>query len=159
MQIGNENPARHAGAAQPGAHRRRQRAEVSVTDRGFQRLLASLDNSGNDRTGHWRATLGWQHANLTDHDDMLALQYQTSPTHPSRVDVRSLGYRLPLYGPRMVFDAYAARSSVDGGSTATVRPATCAAMRAPASRRPAPAASRAWVKPISAWPAPDWRST
>ncbi|HNB43579.1 MAG TPA: ShlB/FhaC/HecB family hemolysin secretion/activation protein [Burkholderiaceae bacterium] len=120
MQIGNENPARHVRVLlKPGERPGETDAEVSVTDRGFQRLLASLDNSGNARTGHWRATLGWQHANLTDRDDTLALQYQTSPTHPSRVDVRSLGYRLPLYGPRLVFDAYAARSSVDGGSTAT----------------------------------------
>jgi hemolysin activation/secretion protein len=120
MQLGNENPARHVRVLlKPGEQRGQTDAEVTVTDRSFQRLLASLDNSGNAHTGHWRAMLGWQHANLTDRDDTLALQYQTSPTHPSRVDVRSLGYRLPLYGPRMVIDAYAARSSVDGGSTAT----------------------------------------
>lgn len=120
LQMANENPAKHLRVLlKPGERSGAIDAEVTVEESRFQRFQLLADNSGNSATGRWRAGLGWQHANLSDHDDTLALQYQTSPSHPSRVDVRSLAYRLPFYGPRLVLDAFAARSDIDGGQVST----------------------------------------
>ncbi len=120
LQLANENPAKHLRVLlKPGERPGETDAEVSVSDLPYQRFTLLADNSGNARTGRWRVGLGWQHANLSDADDTLALQYQTSPTHTSRVDVRSLAYRRPFYGPRLLLDAFAARSDIDGGSVAT----------------------------------------
>jgi hemolysin activation/secretion protein len=78
-----------------------------------------LDSTGNDRTGNYRASLGWQHASITGHDDVLGAQLQVSPTELQQVAVLSLGYRWPLYAQRMAIDAFFAYSDVDGGTTAS----------------------------------------
>lgn len=118
LRIANENPARQVQVLiSPGQATGQAAAELRVTEQPLQRLTLGLDNTGNARTGDWRVSAGWQHANLSGHDDVLVGQLQTSPTHADRVRVLSGGYRLPLYAQRMALDAFAAWSDVDGGAT------------------------------------------
>jgi hemolysin activation/secretion protein len=117
LQIANENPGRSmAVLLGPGAAPGEVQATVKVDEQPLHRFSASLDNSGNDRTGNYRLGLGWQHADLTGHDDQFSLNLQTSPTEPSMVRVASAGYRWPLPGLRAAVDVFAAYSNVDGGT-------------------------------------------
>lgn len=118
LRIANENPARQVQVLiSPGQATGQAAAELRVTEQALQRITLGLDNTGNARTGDWRVSAGWQHANLSGRDDVLVAQLQTSPSQPDRVRVVSGGYRLPLYAQRMALDAFAAWSDVDGGST------------------------------------------
>ena len=117
LQIANENPGRSmAVLLGPGAAPGEVQATVKVDEQPVQRFSASLDNTGNSRTGELRLGLGWQHADLTGHDDAISVNLQTSPTEPDRVQVASLGYRWPLPGLRAAVDVFAAYSNVDGGT-------------------------------------------
>lgn len=121
LRMANENPARQLQLLlQPGQGPGQADARIAVEELPQQRWTVSLDNTGNERTGDYRASIAWQHANLTDRDDVLGLQAQTSPTEPSLVRVFSGGYRLPLYRQRMAIDLFAAYSDVEGGSTQTI---------------------------------------
>jgi hemolysin activation/secretion protein len=120
MQIANENPARRLRVLlKPGQRAGEIEAEVTVQEAALRQVTASLDDTGNTRTGEYRASIGWTHANLSGNDDVLSVQYQTSPTKPSQVTVVSAGYRLPLYRALTIVDAFLAYSDVDGGSVAT----------------------------------------
>lgn len=115
LQLANENPSRRYGVLLgPGAAPGAVDATIKVEEKPLQRWSLALDNSGNERSGHWRASLGWQHADLSGHDDVLGLQLQTSPTDTDKVQVGSLGYRLPLVRLLAAVDLFAAYSSVDG---------------------------------------------
>ena len=119
LQIANENPGRSmAVLLGPGSAPGEVQATVKVDEQAVQRFSASLDNSGNSRTGRYRLGLGWQHADLSGHDDVLSLNLQTSPTEPNMVRVASAGYRVPLPGLRAAIDLFAAYSNVDGGTQA-----------------------------------------
>ena len=117
LQIANENPGRSmAVLLGPGAAPGEVQATVKVDELPVHRFSATLDNTGNSRTGHLRLGVGWQHADLTGHDDLFSLNLQTSPTDPGMVRVASLGYRWPLPGLRAAVDLFAAYSNVDGGT-------------------------------------------
>lgn len=116
LQIANENPARSiAVLLGPGDAPGQVLATVKVDEQPVQRFSVALDNSGNDRTGKYRLGLGWQHADISGHDDLLGLQLQASPTESSAVQVVSAGYRLPLPRQRAALDLFAAYSDVNGG--------------------------------------------
>lgn len=119
IQLANENPARHLDVLlQPGAQAGEVEARVQVTELPVQRFTLGLDNTGSPGT-RWRASAGYQHANLFGRDHVLALQLQVAPEDLDSVAVLSANYRVPLYGLGMSIDAYAAYSDVDGGTTAT----------------------------------------
>lgn len=121
VEMANENPGRQLNVLlQPGAAPGAIDARVTVDEQPLQRWTATLDNRGNERTGRWRASLGWQHADLTGRDDVLVVQGQTSPDEPDAVKVLSTSYRLPLYAQRVFIDAFAAYSDVDAGTTSTL---------------------------------------
>ena len=120
LRIANENPAKQVQVLlKPGQQSGQVEAELEVQELPLQRYTVGLDNTGNDRTGNYRASLGWQHASITGHDDVLGAQLQVSPTELQQVAVLSLGYRWPLYAQRMAIDAFFAYSDVDGGTTAS----------------------------------------
>ncbi len=120
LQMANENPGRSTTVLlQPGAQSGQVDAAVTVTESPLHRFTVGLDNTGSASTGRSRASLAWQHASLTGHDDVLSVQALTSPEEPSLVRVFSVGYRWPVYTWLTVFDAYASYSDVDGGSTPT----------------------------------------
>lgn len=116
LQLANENPGRQLGVLLgPGTAPGEVEATLKVDEQSATRWNLGLDNTGNERTGDWRASLGWQHADISGHDDVLSVQAQTSPTKPSKVKVLSAGYRLPLVAQLAALDLFAAYSSVDGG--------------------------------------------
>lgn len=120
LQMANENPGRQVGVLLgPGAQPGQVKATVQVQESDPQRWQLNLDNSGNRRTGRYRASLGWQHADLTGRDDVLSVQLQTSPTAADAVAVVSGGYRYPLPGWLSALDLFAAYNDVDGGTSAT----------------------------------------
>jgi hemolysin activation/secretion protein len=121
LRIANENPAKQVQVLlKPGKAPGEADVEVLVQEHRLQRFMVGLDNTGNDRTGNYRASLGWQHASITGHDDVIGAQLQFSPTEADQVRVLSAGYRWPFYAQRMVFDAFAAYSDVDAGTTASI---------------------------------------
>src|SRR5262249_11111830 len=91
-----------------------------VTEDPVARWTVALDNRGNPNTGDWRASLGWQHANLSGRDDVFSALLQTSPDKPDAVKVASVGYRMPFYEQRIAVDAYAAYSDIKPGAVSTV---------------------------------------
>ena len=120
IQLANENPARQVQVLlQPGAEPGSIAAKLGVTEGPPQRWHARLDNSGGERTGRWRAALGWQHADFLGGDRVLSTEFQTAPEDPAAVKVLSAGLRQPLYAQLMALDGYAAWSDVDGGTSQT----------------------------------------
>ncbi|QPF71481.1 ShlB/FhaC/HecB family hemolysin secretion/activation protein [Roseateles sp. DAIF2] len=88
-------------------------AKVKVDDRSPHRFGLTLDNSGSDASGDWRIGGLYQHENLFDRDHAASLAYSTSPDSPSgvRINIFSVGYRLPLYGWGNSIDLVYGRSS------------------------------------------------
>lgn len=120
LRIANENPARNAQVLlKPGQKPGETEAHVAVQEQPPQSWTVGLDNTGNSRTGGYRASLGWQHASLTGHDDVAGVQLQTSPTEPSKLKVISGAYRWPLYGRHMVIEGFAAWSDISGANSTT----------------------------------------
>ena len=117
IELANENPSKRVQVLlRPGNQPGDVAADLTVTDRSPQAFSLSVDDTGNDRTGKWRAGLGWQHANVWGIDDVVSLQYQTSLTKPGQVAVASAFYRHPAPDWLMVWDGYIAYSDVDGGT-------------------------------------------
>ena len=120
IQIANESPAKNVQVLlQPGAEVGSVAARVTVAEQAVQRFNTRLDNTGTERTGRWRAALGWQHANVAGRDQVFSAELQTAPEHPKAVAVASGAYRIPLYTQAMALDAYAAWSDVEAGKTGT----------------------------------------
>jgi len=120
IQSTNDNPAKHVGVTlMAGARPGDIDAEVNVMDSKPLQYLVGYNNTGTSATGMQRLSVGVQHANLFDRDHVGTLQYQTSPDHPERVHIYSLGYRVPLYALAASVDAFYAHSSVSNGTTAT----------------------------------------
>ncbi|MBH9579284.1 ShlB/FhaC/HecB family hemolysin secretion/activation protein [Inhella proteolytica] len=120
IQLANENPAHQTQVLlQPGAQPGQVGAVLTVQQQPPSRWHARLDNSGGERTGRWRAALGWQHANFAGGDRVLSTEFQTAPEEPSAVKVFSAGLRQPFYASLLALDAYGAWSDVDGGTSQT----------------------------------------
>jgi hemolysin activation/secretion protein len=120
IELANENPSKRVQVLlRPGNQPGEVAADLTVVDRSPQAFSVSVDDTGNERTGKWRAGLGWQHANVWGIDDVVSLQYQTSLTKPGQVAVASAFYRHPVPGWLMVWDGYIAYSDVDGGTRNT----------------------------------------
>lgn len=120
IELANENPSKRVQVLlRPGNQPGEVAADLTVVDRSPQSFSISVDDTGNDRTGKWRGSLGWQHGNVWGIDDVVSLQYQTSLTKPGQVAVASAFYRHPVPGSMLVWDGYVAYSDVDGGTRNT----------------------------------------
>lgn len=120
IQSTNDNPAKNVrvtlmAGEKPGDID----ADVAVTDTNPLQYLLGYNNTGTSATGKQRLSVGIQHANLFDKDQVATFQYQTSPQHTDRVRIFSLGYRIPLYAHAASVDAFFAHSTVSNGTTAT----------------------------------------
>lgn len=100
-QLVNENPAKKVevtlGASEEEG---KVNARVDVAEEPPQRFYLTLDNTGTHSSGKHKLGIAWQNANLFNRDQMLTLAYTTALDAPGgvKVDIYSLGYRLPLYG-------------------------------------------------------------
>jgi len=116
-QLVNENPAKQVTVALQAADDPGQvDATVRVTDEKPSRISAYVDNTGTPNTGNYRIGAGYQHANLSNHDDVLNVQAITSPNHVSDVKIFGAGYRIPIYKWAGVVDVLAGYSSVNSGT-------------------------------------------
>ena len=88
---------------------------IKVDDERPWRVVATVDNTGNSDTGYLRSGIGFQHTNLFNRDHTVSMQYITSPTNPSRVNIFGLGYHAPLYSLNSSFDVFAGHSNVNSG--------------------------------------------
>jgi len=121
VQLANENPAKQVDVVlRPGDQAGTVDASVEVIDVRPLKAFATLDNTGNARTGHFRLGAGVQHANLFNRDHVGTFNYVTSPGKESQVSLYSGSYRLPLYSPGDSMDFILAYSDVDAGTTQTV---------------------------------------
>ena len=120
IQFANENPSRQISLAlEPGPKQGDIEARVTVNELPTTRWSFSLDNTGNESTGHLRGTIGYQNTALWGLDHQLNAQVQFAPDQISAVAVVSAGYRIPFYGPGVTLDMFAAYSDVEGGTATT----------------------------------------
>jgi hypothetical protein len=74
--------------------------KVEVKEEDPERVYVTLDNTGTKASGKHRIGVSYQNANMGNRDQVLTLAYTTALDQPSgvKVDIFSIGYRLPLYG-------------------------------------------------------------
>jgi len=118
LRVANENPAKKIALQFRSEDNPEElHAEIRVKDQKSWRFILSGDNTGTDSTGLYRVGLGFQYYNLFDSDQVMTLQYSTSPDHFSNVSIVSGSYRLPLYRLGDTLDIFGAYSDVNGGTT------------------------------------------
>ena len=120
VQLANDNPAKQINVTLAAVEATDQiDATVSVKDDAPIRLMVNVDNTGSGDTGHWRTGVALQHSNLFDRDHVATVAYTTSPDSPSgaKVDLYSLGYRVPLYAMGDSIDFIYGKSNVSSGQT------------------------------------------
>ncbi|TXT25842.1 MAG: hypothetical protein FD134_823 [Gallionellaceae bacterium] len=93
-------------------------ADVKVQDSPPLSVYASLQNTGEDRTGDWRATVGVRHGNLFDRDHALSASYTSSPGHWGDVRQYGMFYTVPFYAQGGSLTAFASYSNVNSGTIA-----------------------------------------
>ncbi|EJM96069.1 hemolysin activation/secretion protein [Herbaspirillum sp. YR522] len=122
VQLANDNPAKQVNVNLATADDGGIDATVNVTDYNPLRVMLTVDNSGTADTGHFRTGVALQHSNLFDRDHVGTVAYTTSPDSPagSKVDLYSLGYRVPLYGIGDSIDFIYGKSNVTSGQSPTL---------------------------------------
>jgi hemolysin activation/secretion protein len=137
LRVANENPAKQTQVLlRGGQDEGTVDAVLRVVDENPQKFSVTLDNSGSPSTGRLRLGLGYQHANLTGHDDALSGVYVTAPYSdhldesnrpdrysivPSRkVQIFGLGYRVPIYEWGDSVDFTFGYSNVNSGTVANI---------------------------------------
>lgn len=117
LRIANENPSKSVGLKLANSDRENEiDANITVKDEKPWKIGVSADNTGEKQTGRSRVGVLAQHDNLFNRDQLLTLQYITSPEKLDKVHIYSIGYRAPLYALGASFDLIAAHSNVDSGT-------------------------------------------
>lgn len=117
LQLTGEHPVKQTSVLLRSAGRDDQvDVNVKVQDEKPWRAFVTLDNTGTADTGYWRSGFGYQHSNVFDRDHTLTAQYITSTTHPSKVSIYGLGYRIPYYQYNSSLDLVAGYSDVNSGT-------------------------------------------
>lgn len=121
LRLANENPTRQMDVVLAvGETENTVDARVNVQDSSPHKFFFTLDNTGNQSTGMYRAGIGYQHNNLFNRDHAATFNYSTSPGHANNVSQFSVSYRLPVYSLGDSVDLIAAYSDTDAGTTSTV---------------------------------------
>ncbi len=119
LRLASENPSKHTyllfRPAKPGGD---IDAVLRVDDEKPWKAYVSLDDTGSAATGNTRLTVGYQNANFGNRDDVLTLQYVTSPERLGDVAILGAGYHFPLYARSSSIDLYAGHSNVSAGNVA-----------------------------------------
>ncbi|MGP1678091.1 MAG: ShlB/FhaC/HecB family hemolysin secretion/activation protein [Burkholderiales bacterium] len=120
IQLSNENPAKQL-AVTLGVSKEEGKvdAKVAVTEEDPQRFFVTADSTGTAATGRSRVGVAYQNANLLNRDQTLTLAYTGSADAPAgvKVDIFSVGYRLPFYGLGDSLDLIYGNSSVNTPSS------------------------------------------
>jgi hemolysin activation/secretion protein len=106
-------------------------AVVRVSDEPALKYSFTADNTGTQQTGNFRVGVGFQHSNLTNHDDILSMQYVTGPNddkqpnhlepYPSKaVFIVGGAYKIPLYELGDSFEISSGYSNVNSGVVANL---------------------------------------
>lgn len=116
LRVANENPSKRVTVLlKDGAKEKDIDVTLDVVDENPQKFFVSLDNSGTQQTGDYRLGLGYQNANLFNRDQVLTMQFITSPEKADQVKIFGAGYRIPLYQYGDMIDLLAGYSDVDAG--------------------------------------------
>jgi hemolysin activation/secretion protein len=115
-QLANENPAKHAAISLRAMDLQNVEATIGVTDENPGNFSLFGDNTGTPDTGRRRIGVGYQNANMFDRDQVLNVQVISSPDSPDDVLITGVGYRVPVYRWRGVFEAVLGYSNVDAGT-------------------------------------------
>ena len=119
LKLSNENPAKRTTLQyQTGERTGEIDAVVEVADEKPWEAGITWDNTGDKQSGTARAGAFFHHANLFNRDQVLTLQYTTSPEYPKDVNIYGLGYTVPFYSLDSSFDFIAAYSDVNSGAVA-----------------------------------------
>lgn len=117
LRVANDNPAKKINLQlQSGDKEDEIAANMKIADEAPWKIGMTLDNTGTRQTGATRLGFLYQHANLFDRDQVLSLQYTTSPEKNDQVGIYSLGYRIPLYASGDSIDIFGGYSDVDSGT-------------------------------------------
>ena len=136
VQLSNENPAKQVevtlGVSEDEG---KVNARIEVKEEDPDRLYLTLDNTGTKASGKHRLGIAYQNANLGNSDQVLTLAYTTALDPPGgmkilgnrilpwqdgngvKVDIFSIGYRLPLYALGDSIDFIYGNSSTDTPSS------------------------------------------
>ena len=136
IQLTNENPAKQVEVTLGVSEEEgKVNARVEVKEENPERFYMTLDNTGTKATGKHRLGVAYQNANLGNSDQVLTLAYTTALDPPGgmkilgtrmlpwqdgngvKVDIFSIGYRLPLYSLGDSIDFIYGNSSTDTPST------------------------------------------
>ena len=100
VQLTNESPAKQVEVTLATSEEEgKVDIKVEVKEENPERFYVTLDNTGTKASGKHRVGVSYQNANLGNSDQVLTLAYTTAADAPTgvKVDIFSIGYRLPLY--------------------------------------------------------------
>ncbi|MDD5383980.1 MAG: ShlB/FhaC/HecB family hemolysin secretion/activation protein [Gallionella sp.] len=116
LRVANENPSKRVTVLlKDGAKEKDIDVTLDVVDENPQKFFVSLDNSGTRQTGNYRLGIGYQNANLFNRDQVLTMQFITSPEKADQVKIFGAGYRIPLYQYGDMLDLLVGYSDVNAG--------------------------------------------
>ena len=111
----NENPAKKTTVQFLSSDKEGElNTVINVKDKSPTSFSFLLDNTGTKSTGEYRASIGYQNANLTNNDDVFNFQY-TSSEKSQAISAYSVGYHLPLYRMTSSLDVFAGYSKIESG--------------------------------------------
>ena len=117
LQLLDDHPTKHTTVLlRSGDTDNEQDAVIKIQDEKPLRYFATLDNTGTKETGDERLGIGFQHSNLFNRDQILTVQYQTSPTQMDDVKIFFAGYHMPFYAINSSLDLFAVNSNVNSGT-------------------------------------------
>ena len=100
VQLANESPAKQLEVTLATSEEEgKVDVKVEVKEEDPSRIFLTFDNSGTNASGKHRIGVSYQNANLMNRDQVLTLAYTTAvdPPRGVKIDIYSIGYRLPLY--------------------------------------------------------------
>jgi hemolysin activation/secretion protein len=93
-------------------------ARLDIKDTQPSDFFVTLQNNGNDQTGKYRSTVGYQDSYFLGQDQSVSATYTTSPSQSADVQQYGVFWSAPLYGLASSLSAYAVYSDVNSGRVA-----------------------------------------
>lgn len=123
ISLANENPGKQIVVNfQSGVGDGEVDARIDVTEDRLQKYYATLDNAGSRSTGLERLTLGYQHANVMNRDQVFNLQFLTTLHNPEKVLNLVGSYHIPFYEQRLSLDLIGAYSNTKTTTSSAAGP-------------------------------------